>query len=116
MTATCKFVAPRHFLLAYALSLLAASLSGCATQTNAYPTLKQTNIRVSWEMTRFRNAAVFGRLTLGERERGNAAYSAYRSAFDEALHAANNNDNAPTPENVKALANEAIRVLSTMPY
>ena len=67
-------------------------------------------------MTRFRNAEVWGRLTRGEKERGNAAYSNYKTAFDAALQAANGNYNAPTPDNVKALANEAIRVLSAIPY
>jgi len=103
------------FLLAYILTVLTILPLGCATQSSTYPTLKKINIRVSWEMTRFRNVATWGRLTLGERERGNAAYSAYKSAFDEALQAANNNSDAPAPENVKTLANEAIRVLSTMP-
>jgi hypothetical protein len=55
-------------------------------------------------------------LTLGERERGNAAYSAYKTAFDEALRAANGNSKESTPEHVKALANEAIRVLSAIPH
>ncbi len=64
----------------------------------------------------FRNAEVWGRLTRGEKERGNAAYSNYRTAFDEALQAANGNYNAPTPDNVKTLANEAIRILSSILY
>src|SRR3954452_649282 len=39
-----------------------------------------------------------------ERERGNAAYSAYKTAFDEALRAANGNNQARSPKKVKALA------------
>jgi hypothetical protein len=67
-------------------------------------------------MTWYRNAASAGRLTLNERERVNAAYAEYKAAFDEALRVANNNYDAPTPENVKALANEVIRVISAIPY
>jgi len=94
------------------LSLLPACSSN---QPGTYPTLKQTQLRISREMTSFRNSAIWGRLTLGEKERGNAAYSTYRTAYDEALRAANGNDKAPAPENVIALANEAIRVISAIP-
>jgi len=67
-------------------------------------------------MTGYRNAAAAGRLTLGERERVNAAYANYQVAFNEALQAAQNDYDAPTPNNVKALANEVIRVTSAIPY
>lgn len=102
------------YLLVVAFVLLVLTTS-CATQSGAYPTLKQADILVFWEMTGFRNAAIWGRLTLGERERGNAAYSAYQAAFAQALRAVHGNLNAPAPDNVKNLANEAIRVLSSMP-
>jgi hypothetical protein len=95
---------------------LALVLGGCAsTQSGTYPTLKQTQINVSPYMTRYRNAAAFGALTLGEKERMNAAYARYQSAFNQALQAAGGNYNAPTPDNVKAQANELIRVLSSIP-
>jgi hypothetical protein len=64
----------------------------------------------------YRNMVVAGRVTLGEREQVNAAYATYKGAFDEAFHAAHNYYHAPTPENVKALAHEIIRILSAMPY
>lgn len=89
-------------------------LSGCVSPN--YPTLKQTRIRVGWSMTGFRNAGYAGRLTLGEKERVTAAYARYEAAYGEALRAAHNDDQAPTPENVKALAFEVIRVVSTIPY
>ncbi len=99
------------------LLLTAALLSGCASiRSHPYPTLKDTDVHVSWEMTRYRNEVFAGRVTLGERELVNAAYAKYKTAFDEALQAAHNDYHSPTPENVKALANEVIRVLSSLPY
>ena len=96
--------------------LLAFVLAGCSsTQSANYPTLKQTDIHVSWPMTHYRNAAAFGHLTLGEKERINAAYSAYETAYNQALQAAGGNRDAPTPENVKVLANEVVRVISATP-
>lgn len=102
---------------AMALWLLTVVLpSGCvSTQATPYPSLRQTQINVAWPMTRYRNAAAFGNLTLGERERVHAAYTRYQSAFDQALLAAHGNYNSPTPENVKELANEVIRVISAIP-
>jgi hypothetical protein len=85
-------------------------------QSPNYPTLKQTHIRVSWSMTWYHNAASAGRLTLGEKERVNAAYGKYQVAFDKALTLAHNNDAAPTPDSLKPLAFEVIRVISTIPY
>jgi hypothetical protein len=95
---------------------LAFVLAACSsTQSANYPTLKQTDIHVYWPMYNYRNAAGFGRLTLGEKERINAAYSAYETAYNQALQAAHGNGDAPTPENVKALANEVVRVISATP-
>ncbi|HWX20519.1 MAG TPA: hypothetical protein VN578_11530 [Candidatus Binatia bacterium] len=94
--------------------LMAVLLSGCSSPN--YPTLKQTQIHVSWPMTGYRNASYAGRLTLGEKERVNAAYAEYQGAFDKALQAAHGNYDAPTPDNVKVLAYEVIRVISAIPY
>ncbi len=92
-------------------------LSGCASiWSEPYPKLKDTKVHVSWPMTQYRNMVVAGRVTLGEREQVNAAYAEYKAAFDEALQAAHGNYDAPTPENVKVLANEIIRILSSLPY
>ena len=100
------------------LALFAALLmSGCASAgSRPYPTLKDTDVHVSWPMTQYRNEVAAGRVTLGEREQVNAAYAKYKAAFDEALQAAHGNHDVATPENVKALANEIIRVLSSLPY
>jgi hypothetical protein len=95
---------------------LAFVLAGCSsTQSRNYPTLKQTDIHVYWPMYNYRNAAAFGRLTRGEKERINAAYSAYETAYNQALQAAQGNRDAPTPDDVKALANEVVRVISATP-
>ncbi len=97
--------------------LMALLLSGCASiWSQPYPRLRDTDVHVSWMLTDYRNMVVAGRVTLGEREQVNAAYAQYKAAFDEALQAAHNNYDVPTPENVKALANEIIRILWAMPY
>jgi uncharacterized protein YceK len=97
--------------------LMALLLSGCASiWSRPYPKLRDTDVHVSWMMTDYRNMVIAGRVTVGEREQVNAAYAKYKAAFDEALQAAHNDYHVPTPENVKALANEIIRILSAMPY
>jgi hypothetical protein len=96
------------------LILMALVLQGCVTVAESR-TLKQTDIRISWLMTHYRDAAAFGKLTLGERERVNTAYAAYEPAFKAALQQAGGNYNTPTPENVKAVANELIQVISSIP-
>jgi hypothetical protein len=108
----------KHALLLLIVPALwmALVLGGCAsTQSGTYPTLKQTQLNVSWPMTRYRNAAAAGGLTLAERERMNAAYAAYESTFNHALQAAGGNYDAPTPENVKEQADEVLRVLASIP-
>jgi hypothetical protein len=102
-------------LIAGALVCL-TMLAGCASnESGDHTTLKQTDSHVSWEMSRFRNAEIWGHLTADQKQQGNAAYTAYKTAFDEAVRAANGNKHAPAPDNVTAAANEAIRVLSTLP-
>ena len=97
--------------------LMAMLLAGCASLgSKNYPTLRDTDVNVSWPMTRYRNEVTAGHVTLGEREQVNAAYKNYTAAFQEALQAAHNNYGAPTPENVKELAEELLRILSSMPY
>ncbi|MDB6110686.1 MAG: hypothetical protein JWR69_2436 [Pedosphaera sp.] len=96
--------------------LLVLALDGCASrQSGTYPTLKQTQLHVSWPMTRYRNAAAFGELTLAERQRMEAAYADYQAAFNRALEAAGGNYDAPASEEVKARANEVNQVLAGIP-
>ena len=95
---------------------MALLLSGCASLQNPnYPTLKQTDINVSWPMTNYRNASSAGRLTLAEKQRIDQAYAQYQAAYNQALQAAGGNTNAPTPDNVKALANQVIQAISATP-
>jgi len=105
-------------LLMVPMVLLAVAVAGCSS-TNAknYPTLKQTQTNVSWPMTRYRNAVrEFVPITKEEQERVEKAYADYDTAFDAAVQAAHGNLDAPTPDNVKALATELIRVVETIPY
>ena len=95
--------------------LLSGGCASTGSTKGAYPTLKQTRMNVDWPMTRYRNAVAAGAVTLGEQQQVNNAYSAYKSAFDAALKAANNNADATTPDNVKALANQLIAVLGAIP-
>jgi hypothetical protein len=89
---------------------------GCAAvQNGTYPTLRQTDVRIHWLMVRYRNAADFSALTPEEQHRANAAYAEYQTAFTQALQDAHGNYDAPTPDNVKALANNLIEVVSAIP-
>jgi len=105
-------------LLMVPMVLLALAVAGCSS-TNAknYPTLKQTQTNVSWPMTRFHNAVrAFAPITIEEQNRVEKAYADYDTAYDAAVQAAHGNLDAPTPDNVKALATELIRVVETIPY
>ena len=82
--------------------------------SSTYPTLKQTDINVYGPWYRVKNASYFGKLTLAERERVDRVYGAYKTAWNQALQAAGGNENAPTPDNVKGLANEVINVTSAI--
>ena len=100
--------------LALVLVLL---MPGCSTPgAGGSRTLKQTEMDVSWPMTRFRNAVSAGRLTQGEREQVNSLYSSFRAAYEEALRAANNDGSAPAPDNVKALATQVIGAIQAIPF
>lgn len=102
--------------LALALSA-AILLSGCAgSSKGAYPTLKQTRMNVDWPMTRYRNGVAAGAVTLGERERVDAAYKNYKQAFDAAVQDAHSNLDVTTPDNVKVLANQVIEAISAIPF
>ncbi|MEI9864512.1 MAG: hypothetical protein WDN00_08160 [Limisphaerales bacterium] len=66
-------------------------------------------------MTRYRNEVAFGSIDPSFQPSVNAAYQAYKTAFDTAVKQANNNYNAPTPANVTQLADQLILVLSSIP-
>ena len=110
-------VKTQWFILIAGALIFLTILPGCASNKSGsdHQTLKQTDSHVSWEMSRFRKAEIWGHLTADEKQRGNAAYKSYKTAYDDAVRAANGNNHAATPDNVEAAANEAIRVLSTLP-
>jgi multidrug resistance efflux pump len=110
--------APNSRLVGTFLSLFIALLmAGCASsQSGTDPDLKQIDMDVSWPMTRYRNIVSGGAVTRGEQDQVNAAYAKYQAAYGAALKAANGNVHASSPDNVKAAANEVIRILSSIPY
>ena len=88
-------------------------ISGCAT-TGPYR-LKQTRNDISFAMNRYHNQVAFGRIAPAFQPNVDAAYQAYRTAFDEAVKEANSNYDAPTPVNVKELADRLLSVLGSIP-
>ena len=104
-------------LAVFAALALLLLLPGCSTPgAGGSRTLKQTEMDVSWPMTRFRNGVAAGRVTQGEQEQVNSLYSSFRAAYQEALKAANNDGNVPAPDNVKALATQVIGAIQAIPF
>jgi hypothetical protein len=113
-----KLASPQMQKLALSMALLLMLfISGCSTGSGGSSspggsggsrTLKQTDVDVSWPMTRFRSAVAAGTVTQGEQDQVNGAYARYRSAYEEALQAANNNGDAAAPDNVTTLATQVI--------
>jgi hypothetical protein len=88
-------------------------ITGCATTD--YYRLKQTRDDIDWKMTWYRNEVAFGTIGPSFQPQVNAAYQAYQTAFNAALQQANNNYNAPTPNNVKQLADQLLLAISAIP-
>jgi hypothetical protein len=88
-------------------------ITGCATTD--YYRLNQTRDDIAWKMTRYRNEVAFGAIGPSFQPQVNAAYQAYQTAFDAALKQANNNYNAPTPDNLTQLADQLLSTLSAIP-
>jgi hypothetical protein len=88
-------------------------ITGCATTD--YYRLNQTRDDIDWKMTRYRNEVAFGAIGPSFQPQVNVAFQAYQTAFDAALKQANNNYNAPTPDNVTQLANQLLLTLSAIP-
>jgi hypothetical protein len=104
-------------LASFAVLVFLLVLAGCSTpNSGGSRTLKQTEMDVSWPMTRFRNGVAAGGVTQGEQEQVNSAYASFEAAYGEALRSANNNRNAPAPENVKALATKVISAVASIPF
>jgi hypothetical protein len=88
-------------------------ITGCAT--TGYYRLGQTRDDIDSKMTWYRNEAAFGAIPPGFEPQVNAAYQSYRTAFDAAFKQAGNNDNAPTPVNVRQLADQLLSLLGAIP-
>jgi hypothetical protein len=97
------------------MAVLAGGCSSTGSGKGAYPTLKNTQVNVDWPMTRYRNAVAAGRVTTGMQQQVDQAYKAYKEAFDAAVQAANNNYDATTPANVRALADQVISAVGAVP-
>ena len=93
--------------------LVAGSVGGCAS--GAYPTLRNTEVNVDAQMTRYRNAVTQDRVTLGMQQQVTQAYNAYKAGFDAALKEAGNSYSAHTPDNVQTLANQLFTTLGEVP-
>ncbi len=98
-------------------TLLLLVARGCATTGGGGSrTLKEVEMDVSGAMTRFRNGDAAGAVTFAERQQVQSAYASYQSAYREALQAAQDNGNAPAPDNVKTLATQVIATISAIPF
>jgi hypothetical protein len=96
--------------------LALAFLNGCAsTSGGGSYQLKQTRDDVDWAMVRYHNRLSFGFITPAEQDQVTAAYKAYQTAFNQAAQQAHSDYTAPTPDNVKALANQLLSLLASIP-
>jgi hypothetical protein len=104
-------------LAVFAVLVLLLVLPGCSTpNSGGSRTLKQTEMDVSWPMTRYRNAVAAGAVTRGEQEQVNSAYTSFETAYRAALQTAHNDRNAPAPDNVTALAAKVIEAIQSIPF
>ena len=87
--------------------------NGCATTD--YYRLKQTRMDVDFAMSRYNNRVTFGTIAPSFQAQVTSAYEAYKTAFDTAVQQAHSNYDAPTPDNVKQLADQLLDDLSAIP-
>jgi hypothetical protein len=88
-------------------------ISGCTTAN--YYRLSQTRNDMDSAMNHYNNAVLFGAITPASQSQVAPAYQAYKAAFDAAVQQANFNYDAPTPDNVKQLADHLLSVLGSIP-
>src|SRR5277367_635487 len=98
-----KIMAKRFWGILLILAALCV-ISGCAT-TNYYR-LKQTRNDIDAAMTRYQNEVSFAAISPEFQQQVNTAYHAYQKAFAAAVEQAHFNTDAPTPDNVKQLADQ----------
>jgi len=91
-------------------------ISGCASTGagGGYP-LKQTRNDIDWAMVRYHNRLSFGFITPAQQDQVTATYKAYQTAFNEAVQQTHSDYTAPTPDNVKQLANQLLSILDAIP-
>jgi len=91
-------------------------IGGCASTSGGEATqLKQTRQRVDGVMVRYHNRTAFGFITYEEKQQVEAAYKAYQTAFNQAVQQAHSDFTAPTPDNVKQLADRLYSLLDAIP-
>jgi hypothetical protein len=99
--------------------ILTLFISGCASSSGGaggVRTFKETEMDVSLPMMRYRNAVAAGTLTQFEQQWVDKNYGRYQAAWREALHAANNDPDAPASDNVLQLAAEVIAAVHAVAY
>jgi len=99
--------------LILAIMTVLGILAGCATAD--YYRLKQTRMDVDFAMTHYQNAVSFGSIAPSFQAQVTPAYQAYQTAFDAAVQQAHSNYDAPTPDNVKQLADQLLSLLGSIP-
>ena len=96
---------------------LVLALSACSSFSGGGArTLKQVDGDVSAALIRYHNAVSAGAVTLGERDQVNSAYASYKSAYQNALQAANKDMNTPAPDDVRAQATKLIGAVEAIPF
>ena len=107
-----RMEAKKFFAIVLTLAALCV-IGGCATTD--YYRLKQTRNDIDYAMTRYRNEVAFSIIPPELQAQVNAAYQSYKTAFDAAVQQAHSNYDAPTPGNVKQLADRLLLILGSIP-
>ena len=108
----CAWQRLNFMVLMLALTFLSSSCTS-PPGSDTYR-LKQTGDNINWAMTRYRNQVTYGNVTFEQQKQISAAYDAYQAGFIEAVQQAHQNYDAPTPDNVKVLANQLLSILGTI--
>ena len=113
MNARLRCIQSAELLLAAVALCL---INGCASMPSGGSySLKQTRDDVDWAMVRYHNRLSFGFISTAERDQVTAAYKAYQAAFNQAVRESQSDYAAPTPDNVKQLADQPLSILAAIP-
>jgi hypothetical protein len=66
-------------------------------------------------MKRYQNEVTLAAISPEFQQQVNTAYHVFQSAFDAAVEQAHSDTNAPTPDNVKYLADRLLLILGSIP-